>query len=248
MGPPCDKPMITENYFNWRNEVLPAFLLSSGKAEIIHLIEQQTIKLGLTFYALYIRHPIPFTRPKIFVFSNYPKKWLEKWQAENLAESDPIICYCQTPGTLLLWDDPRIPAGNPVFMAAQEYGIRSGISYSRMAKNRALGILSMASGKSFEKIDLTTEKQLKLQYLSDLVLDALQRINDISMSVMNMALSKRETEILKWTAEGKTSAEISLILDISENTVNFHQKKMQKRFNAPNKTQMASYAAAIGLL
>lgn len=68
------------------------------------------------------------------------------------------------------------------------------------------------------------------------------------MSVMNMELSQRELEILKWTAEGKTSAEISLILSISENTVNFHQKKMQKRFNAPNKTQVASYAAAIGLL
>ncbi|WWJ01536.1 hypothetical protein VRB18_13510 [Erwinia aphidicola] len=30
--------------------------------------------------------------------------------------------------------------------------------------------------------------------------------------------------------------------------MNFHQKNMQKRFNAPNKTQIASYAAAIGLI
>jgi DNA-binding CsgD family transcriptional regulator len=35
---------------------------------------------------------------------------------------------------------------------------------------------------------------------------------------------------------------------ISENTVNFHQKNMQKKFNAPNKTQIACYAAATGLI
>ncbi|HBV39196.1 MAG TPA: transcriptional regulator SdiA, partial [Erwinia sp.] len=44
------------------------------------------------------------------------------------------------------------------------------------------------------------------------------------------------------------AAEISLILSISTHTVNFHQKNMQRKFNAPNKTQVASYAAAIGLL
>ncbi|HGU0016342.1 TPA: LuxR C-terminal-related transcriptional regulator, partial [Escherichia coli] len=53
---------------------------------------------------------------------------------------------------------------------------------------------------------------------------------------------------LKWTAEGKTSAEIAMILSISENTVNFHQKNMQKKINAPNKTQVACYAAATGLI
>lgn len=49
-------------------------------------------------------------------------------------------------------------------------------------------------------------------------------------------------------AEGKTSAEIAMILSISENTVNFHQKNMQKKINAPNKTQVACYAAATGLI
>ena len=106
----------------------------------------------------------------------------------------------------------------------------------------------MASHEPVEKIRLVQEDQLKLQHLVVLVLEALQRVKDISMSVMNMELSQRELEILKWTAEGKTSAEISLILCISENTVNFHQKNMQKRFNAPNRTQVASYAAAMGLI
>uniref|UniRef100_UPI0032980761 LuxR C-terminal-related transcriptional regulator n=1 Tax=Salmonella enterica TaxID=28901 RepID=UPI0032980761 len=60
--------------------------------------------------------------------------------------------------------------------------------------------------------------------------------------------SKREIEILKWTAEGMTSSEIAIILSISQNTVNFHQKNMQKELNAPNNTQIACYAATAGLI
>ncbi|MEI2265070.1 transcriptional regulator SdiA [Erwinia sp. CGal63] len=240
--------MATENYFGWCKETEAAFLQAEATTEIMQLLARLTLELGLNFYALYIRHPVPFTRPKIFVFSNYPEKWVRRWQEENFSEIDPIIRYCQVPGTLLLWNDPIVKEGQRVFDAAREFGIRSGFSCSRIARNRVTGILSMASGKSFEKIALTPEKQLKLQFISDRVLETLQRINDSSLCVMAMPLSQREREILKWTAEGKTAAEISLILSISEHTVNFHQKNMQKKFNAPNKTQVASYAAAIGLL
>lgn len=86
----------------------------------------------------------------------------------------------------------------------------------------------MASGKSFEKIGLTHEKHLKLQYLTDLELVVLLRVNDNSMSVMKMALNQRDSEIFKCTAEGKISANIPLILDISENSVNFHQKRCKR--------------------
>ncbi len=58
---------------------------------------------------------------------------------------------------------------------------------------------------------------------------ALMRLNDEIVMTPEMNFSKREKEILKWTAEGKTSAEIAMILSISENTVNFHQKNMQKK-------------------
>lgn len=240
--------MESVDYFSWRNEMQLAFNQVSDSEGITTLIAQQTSKLGFDFYALYIRHPVPFTRPQITIFSSYPKKWVCFYQKENFALIDPVIKICQSAGKILLWDEELSKSGRKVFEAAREYGIHSGFSASAMAENRATGILSMASGKTFEKIMLTPEKQLKLQYLTVLSLEALQRVKDVSMSVMNMQLSLRELEILKWTAEGKTSAEISLILSISENTVNFHQKNMQKRFNAPNKTQVASYAAAIGLL
>ncbi len=92
------------------------------------------------------------------------------------------------------------------------------------------------------------ETELCLQTLMELSLATLLRLEDTMVMAPEMRFSKRELEILKWTAEGKTSAEIAIILSISENTVNFHQKNMQKKFNAPNKTQIACYAAATGII
>ncbi|MCT6593234.1 LuxR C-terminal-related transcriptional regulator, partial [Pantoea dispersa] len=74
------------------------------------------------------------------------------------------------------------------------------------------------------------ELELKLHFRAELRVRVLDRLTDGSRVVLSNDFSQRELEILNWTAEGKTSAEIYLILDISEHTVNFHQKNMQKRF------------------
>lgn len=240
--------MTSENYFIWRAGIKSAYDKGSGIAHITRIIEQQVRELGLDFYSLFIRHPVPFTRPKTFLYTNYPADWLEHYWREDFYQLDPVLKICSLPGKVWLWNADAISSGRRVFEEARMHGIYHGFSCSVMASNRSIGILSMSSGNSLKIIELTPETELKIQYISDLSMSALIAINDISMATTKLDLSERELEILKWTAEGKTSAEISLILSISENTVNFHQKKMQKRFNAPNKTQIAAYAAAIGLI
>jgi LuxR family quorum-sensing system transcriptional regulator CciR len=42
-------------------------------------------------------------------------------------------------------------------------------------------------------------------------------------------LTARETEIMRWVAEGKTNWEISIILHVSLNTVKFHLKNIYQK-------------------
>lgn len=58
--------MTPENYFSWRTEMQFAFSQVVSKADITRTIEQQMSHLGFDFYAFFIRHPVPFTRPKTF--------------------------------------------------------------------------------------------------------------------------------------------------------------------------------------
>ena len=65
---------------------------------------------------------------------------------------------------------------------------------------------------------------------------------------MQPHLTAREIEVLKWTADGKTSADISSLLDVSENTVNFHVKNAVTKLQTTNKTAATVRAAMLGLL
>jgi DNA-binding CsgD family transcriptional regulator len=57
-------------------------------------------------------------------------------------------------------------------------------------------------------------------------------------------LSARETEILNLISLGETSAAIATHLDMTADGVNYHLRKLMKRFNAPNRTALIKAASA----
>ena len=61
-------------------------------------------------------------------------------------------------------------------------------------------------------------------------------------------LTVREKDVLSWVARGKTSAEIAIILGLSERTINFHCDKAMKRLDVINRTQAVATAIAAGLI
>ncbi|MNR26225.1 Regulatory protein SdiA [compost metagenome] len=65
---------------------------------------------------------------------------------------------------------------------------------------------------------------------------------------LQINLTAREVEILKWLADGKTSRDVSDILRISFDTVNFHVKNAIAKLGVTNKTAAAAQAILMGLL
>lgn len=61
-------------------------------------------------------------------------------------------------------------------------------------------------------------------------------------NVPQQKLSKREKECLEWTSVGKTSYEISLILGVSENTINNYISNAMRKFGAVNRSQLVAIA------
>jgi len=62
------------------------------------------------------------------------------------------------------------------------------------------------------------------------------------------ALSLREKEVLNWLKKGKSSWEISTILNIGESTVNFHITNIMHKLNAVSRTQAVAIAIEQGLI
>ena len=61
-------------------------------------------------------------------------------------------------------------------------------------------------------------------------------------------LTPREIEVLSWTARGKTRAEISAMLSISEETIKNYLEKSCRKLCAANKTQAVVIALTLGLI
>ena len=236
------------DFFTWRRDCFLRFQGMTSADEVYPELQRQTQNLGYDFFSLCVRHPVPFTRPKVSVHSTYPQQWMAQYHAENYFVIDPVLKPENFVHGHLPWNDALFAEAQPLWDGARDHGLRKGITQCLMLPNHAMGFLSVSSTSLPVNLMANEVVELRLQILVQLALTTLLRLEHEMVMPPEMKFSKREKEILKWTAEGKTSAEIAIILSISENTVNFHQKNMQKKFNAPNKTQIACYAAATGII
>ncbi|WP_341521329.1 helix-turn-helix transcriptional regulator [Pseudomonas sp. G.S.17] len=65
--------------------------------------------------------------------------------------------------------------------------------------------------------------------------------------VSDKHLTPREIEILRWSAEGKTAADIAIILSMKERTVHFHVANAVQKMGACNKISAVVQAALSGM-
>src|SRR5262245_55894848 len=64
----------------------------------------------------------------------------------------------------------------------------------------------------------------------------------------NFRLTERELEAVTWVSRGKSSADIAVILGISERTVNFHMDNVMKKMGVCSRIQAAVKCAMLGLI
>jgi LuxR family transcriptional regulator, quorum-sensing system regulator BjaR1 len=93
---------------------------------------------------------------------------------------------------------------------------------------------------------LSTEELSTLSLFATMLIEQISRISMADHAAKSV-LNDREVEILKWTAEGKTSPEIARITGLSEHTVNHYATIATKKLGCSNRTQAVVYAIRLGL-
>lgn len=66
--------------------------------------------------------------------------------------------------------------------------------------------------------------------------------NQLCQSRSKGSLSAREREVLVWIASGKTSADIALLLGLSEHTIKHHIKRAMHKLNAATRAHAVAKA------
>ena len=75
-----------------------------------------------------------------------------------------------------------------------------------------------------------------------------QVLNKMPSADKDIVLSSREKEVLNWLKLGKSSWDISVILGISERTVNFHVYRIMHKLETVNRPQAVATAIHLGLI
>jgi LuxR family transcriptional regulator len=234
---------------SWQEDFLHALSSASGEGEIFQELVVAAHGLGFEYCAYGIRFPLPMSNPKVLMLSAYPAGWHERYQSAGYVHHDPTVLHGRRTQAPVIWSDALFASAPELWAEARSAGVRVGWAQSSLDANGIGGMLTLARSNEglFEKELAANE--LKMRWLASMSHLALSRALGAKLQQgEDTRLTEREIEVLKWSADGKTSREIAQILIISVDTVNFHVRNAITKLGASNKTSAVVRAAMSGLL
>lgn len=233
----------------WQEDEIQALLTLNDEQALFSGLAGLARDLGFDFCAYGMRLPIPVSNPKIVMFNNYPGEWQSRYERNNYLAVDPTVQHGMRSLLPILWSDEVFASSRELWEEAQSFGLRIGWAQATWDANGVGGLLTLARpAEALSSAELQTNS-MKLAWLAQVAhIGMSQCLRAKMMPQVNVKLSNREVEVLRWTADGKTSSEISDILRIAERTVNFHINNAISKLNASNKTAAVVRAAMLGML
>lgn len=195
---------------------------------------------------------------QVFLNHNLPDSyWLAFQDLDWIA--DPVVAeslrgqphqhWSMTAGqTLLDTGETRLPPYNPCAWLLMDYGIHSGYTSTIAPADRS-GSYSLITFCSQRDDAVDSRTRSILSHLTPHLHQVLVReAGNCAGRSPGPPLSARETEVLNWLKAGKSSWDISMVLGISERTVNFHVYNVMRKLGALNRPQAVAIAVARGLI
>ena len=233
----------------WQEDQFNILLSTDSETSFFSQIASIAKEMGFEYCAYGIRMPVPISRPTIAVFSTYPTEWQKCYQERGYIEIDPTVHHGLKNTMPIVWSHQVFESTTELWEEARSYGLQYGWAQASRDMRGTIGLLTLA--RSIEQL---TENELramreKMAWLTQFTHAGMSELLIPKLAPETLVtMTSREREVLRWTAEGKTSSEIGQILIISERTVNFHINNVINKLGASNKTQAAVKAAALGML
>ncbi|KAB2825777.1 MULTISPECIES: helix-turn-helix transcriptional regulator [Aliivibrio] len=227
-------------------ELINSIQLSQTKNNIRSCLEELTKSLNCEYYLFAIINPKSMIKSDVKILDNYPLYWRNYYDEANLITDDPIVDYSSSHHSPINWSifekQTKKNTKVNVIEEAKISGLYSGFSFPIHTHNGGFGMISFANSEKDKHIDkLFLNACMNVPLILPSLLDSNKRITEDNQQE-NINLTKREKECLIWSCEGKSTWEISKILNCSERTVTFHLTNSQIKLSANNRCQSISKA------
>ena len=237
------------DFESWQEEQMQKLLTAESDVIFFDRLSGLASELGFEYCAYGMRMPLPLSNPKMVLLSNYSAAWQERYVSQNYLAQDPTVAHGLRSVLPLVWTD-RLFAGCPqLWDDARDHGVRVGWAQSSYDAKGVGGLLTLArSGGPLSDLELR-HNSWKMSWLAQVAHEGLSRLVSTRRGPeREISLTAREIEVLRWSADGKTSSEVGEIMSISERTVNFHVNNSLEKLGATNKTAGVIKAALLRLL
>jgi len=194
-------------------------------------------------------HPGHIPAPAIAL--NFPTSWTDFYFERGYQAIDPVIVYAPEIERPFLWDSlcPRFRltrAQSVVMQQAKEAGLLDGVGVPLHGPCGNVCLLTFAAADGHPDPAATLADLGVLSAQFHLAYSEIGRTRLDARSIP--VLSERERECLKWIANGKSSWAVGTILNISENTVNFHIKNAFRKLGTNSRIVAVVKAIRYGLI
>lgn len=220
-----------------------------SERDVSTLLSHVTNEYGLSHYLL-INVPASASTeisPHVLM-TTWPDEMLRGYDQAELILGSPVIHHLRRSTNPFTYDmistnsarhDGKAQIAIRLFA---QYGLPRGAYFPAHNPLGQRGALAFGGSRSV----LTHMEMAELNAIANL---AFSRVLEFrSETRVSASLSRREIECLSWASAGKTSAEMSEILGLSEYTVNHYLNRATRKLDAVNRVQAVAKAIRAGLL
>lgn len=232
----------------WREEGFGELLSVKTEQELFKRMSDMAAAMGFEYCAYGVQLPVPISRPNVVMFNNYSDSWRECYTARGYIAIDPTVQHARKSNFPVVWSNKLFESAQDMWEEACGHGLRVGWGQAVRDASGCVGLLTLARSAEQLTAGELYANQAKMTWLAQYAHAAMVQILTPKMlPETQVVMTAREKEVLRWSAEGKTAFEISLILGISERTINFHITNAVVKLGAANKTQAVVKAVALGM-
>jgi LuxR family transcriptional activator of rhlAB and lasB len=230
----------------WCAQIDAAFDQVRGLNDIGRILELEAAGCLFQQAILVMKSPVPFTRPAFYLMTGKGRPALHQGGNGRFSGLERVSSRSVASADVMIWSQ-GLDSDDSLRWACPESDLGAyGITYAALGAGSTLYSISYTRDGPAVTAGEKGATAWKLRYLNDLV-----RRHCVALNLFEggaPALTEREIEVLRWTADGKCANDVATILGISGNTVNYHLKQISKKMNCNSKLQAATYAAAINLI
>lgn len=200
---------------------------------------------------VYFAAQIPeLTAREPYLAVTYDEGWIQHYKDRAYVEIDPVLTAGLKRMLPTDWStfDRSTPEMKSFFGEADAFGVgRQGLTMPIRGANGEAAMLSITSDETDrEWKSLRTHYMRDFQLIANYVHEMIVKVEHIDKTIPR--LSRREIECLKWSAEGKTYADIATILGISTGTVKSYMEMARSKLNALNTTHTVTRAIRLKII